>query len=174
VKISYPEPPLRGDTPSPYSLGSTGSLSSASTPNTHSCTRRSGSRRTNRSRASIPSANSRSARDRFVESPRDRSPFEVLRERVLRPVDDPQVLRPAALHGGLEETAPAAHGELERLHHHPFAAAAHRDLRALSLPPAGDTEVARARPLRTSTDANLCSPRHERRSPARRYASARA
>ena len=32
-----------------YSLGSTGSLSSASTPNTHSCGRRSGSWRTNRS-----------------------------------------------------------------------------------------------------------------------------
>lgn len=34
--------------------GSTGSLSSASTANTHSCTRRSGSPRTNRSSASIP------------------------------------------------------------------------------------------------------------------------
>ena len=35
------------------SLGSTGSLSCASTPNTHSCTRLSGSRSTNRWRASI-------------------------------------------------------------------------------------------------------------------------
>ena len=43
-----------------YRRGSTGSLSSASTPNTHSCTRYSGSPATNRSSASMPSANSRS------------------------------------------------------------------------------------------------------------------
>ena len=43
----------------PYSLGSTGSLSSARTPNTHSWTLRSGSRATNLSKASLPKANSR-------------------------------------------------------------------------------------------------------------------
>jgi hypothetical protein len=52
-----------------YSRGSTGSLSSASTSNTHSCTRRNGSRPTNRSSPSIPSANSRRASDRLAESP---------------------------------------------------------------------------------------------------------
>ncbi len=46
-----------------HSLGSIGSLSSARTPKTHSWTRRSGSRRTNRSSPSIPSANSRNASD---------------------------------------------------------------------------------------------------------------
>ena len=56
-----------------YNLGSTGSLSSASTPNTHSWTRRNGSCRTNRSKASIPSANSRSARDRLPARPRLRN-----------------------------------------------------------------------------------------------------
>ena len=55
-----------------YSRGSTGSLSRARTPNA-SCTRRSGCRCTNRSRPSIPSANSRSASERFPESPRSRS-----------------------------------------------------------------------------------------------------
>lgn len=48
------------------SLGSTGSLSSARTPKTHSCTRRRGSLRTKRSSASTPSANSRSASERFA------------------------------------------------------------------------------------------------------------
>ena len=47
------------------SLGSTGSLSKASTPKTHSCTRRSGSFLTNRSKLSMPSANSPSANDRL-------------------------------------------------------------------------------------------------------------
>ena len=56
-----------------YRRGSTGSLSRARTPNTHSCTRLRGSRCTNRSRPSIPSANSRSASDRLPESPRSRS-----------------------------------------------------------------------------------------------------
>ena len=53
-----------------YSLGSTGSLSKASTPNTHSWTRRRGSLWTKRSSASIPSANSRRASDRFAPNPR--------------------------------------------------------------------------------------------------------
>ena len=54
------------------SLGSTGSLSRASTPKTHSWTRRNGSRRTNRSSPSTPRANSPSASDRFRPRPRDR------------------------------------------------------------------------------------------------------
>ena len=58
---------------STQSRGSTGSLSNASTPNTHSWTRRSGSRLTKRSRDSIPKANSRSANDLFVASPRCRN-----------------------------------------------------------------------------------------------------
>src|SRR5262249_15630004 len=53
-----------------YNLGSTGSLSSASTPKTHSWTRRSGSLWAKRSNASIPSANSRRASDRFAPKPR--------------------------------------------------------------------------------------------------------
>lgn len=48
-----------------HSLGSTGSLSRASTPKTHSWTLRSGSCRTKRSNASRPSANSRRANDRL-------------------------------------------------------------------------------------------------------------
>ena len=56
-----------------YNLGSTGSLSRARTPKTHSWTRRNGSRRTNRSRASRPRANSERASDRLRPSPRARS-----------------------------------------------------------------------------------------------------
>src|SRR6266480_4054261 len=56
-----------------YRRGSTGSLSRARTPKTHSWTRRSGSWRTNRSKASIPRANSRRANERFVETKRLRS-----------------------------------------------------------------------------------------------------
>jgi hypothetical protein len=56
-----------------HNRGSTGSLSSARTPNTHSCTRRSGSLRTNRSRPSMPRANSRRARPRLWFRPRCRS-----------------------------------------------------------------------------------------------------
>ena len=48
-------------------------FSSANTPNTHSCTRRSGSRHTKRSRDSTPRANSRMASDRFLASERCRS-----------------------------------------------------------------------------------------------------
>ena len=48
-----------------YSLGSTGSLSNARTPKTHSWTRRSGSRRTKRSRPSTPRSKSPRARDRL-------------------------------------------------------------------------------------------------------------
>ena len=57
---------------SSHKRGSTGSLSSARTPNTHSCVRRSGSFLTNRSSASIPRANSRLASDRFAPTPRER------------------------------------------------------------------------------------------------------
>ncbi len=57
----------------PYNLGSTGSLSIASTPNTHSWIRRNGSLRTKRSNASMPSANSRLASERLRPSPRLRS-----------------------------------------------------------------------------------------------------
>src|ERR1041384_5601970 len=56
-----------------YNLGSTGSLSSASTPKTHSCTRVRGSCRIKRSRDSIPNANSRKAKDRLAPRPRWRS-----------------------------------------------------------------------------------------------------
>lgn len=56
-----------------HSRGSTGSLSKANTPNTHSWTRRNGSPATNRSSASIPKANSRSANERFSPTPRERS-----------------------------------------------------------------------------------------------------
>jgi hypothetical protein len=48
---------------STHNLGSTGSLSSARTPKTHSWTLRSGSLRTNLSSPSMPRANSPSARD---------------------------------------------------------------------------------------------------------------
>jgi hypothetical protein len=53
--------------------GSTGSLSRASTPNTHSCTRRKGSRFTKRVSPSIPRQNSRIAKLRLPESPRLRN-----------------------------------------------------------------------------------------------------
>ena len=56
----------------PYNRGSIGSLSNASTPKMHSCTRRRGSRCTKRSNASIPSANSRCASARFALRPRFR------------------------------------------------------------------------------------------------------
>jgi hypothetical protein len=59
--------------PSTHSLGSTGSDSSANTPNTHSWTRRSGSRATKRSSASSPRANSRSASARLPPSARFRN-----------------------------------------------------------------------------------------------------
>jgi hypothetical protein len=53
-------------------LATTGSLSRASTPNTHSCTRRKGSRRMNLFRASIPSANSRLANELFAPTALER------------------------------------------------------------------------------------------------------
>jgi hypothetical protein len=53
------------------SLGSTGSLSSANTPNTHPCTRRSGSREMNRSNPSTPRANSLKTSERFAATPRE-------------------------------------------------------------------------------------------------------
>jgi hypothetical protein len=56
-----------------YNRGSTGSVSSARTPKTHSWTRRNGSRRTKRSRASTPRANSRRAKDRFAPRLRERN-----------------------------------------------------------------------------------------------------
>ena len=114
-----------------HNRGSTGSLSSASTPNTHSWTRRSGSWRTNRSSASMPSANSRSASDAWRPSPRAAQPLEVLRRGVLRAVDDAQVLAAAALHGGCTRPRRPRGDEVERLDHHAFAAA-----RRSVLPPA--------------------------------------
>jgi hypothetical protein len=63
-----------------YSHGSIGSLSSASTPTTHSCTRLSGCRCTRRSSPSIPRANSRRASERFPDRPRSRSRPPHLRE----------------------------------------------------------------------------------------------
>lgn len=56
-----------------YKRGSTGSDSSASTPNTASCIRHSGSPRAPRSRASSPSAYSRSASERLRPRLRSRS-----------------------------------------------------------------------------------------------------
>lgn len=53
-----------------HNLGSTGSLSRARTPNTHSWTHRNGSRATNRSSASSPNANSREASDLLALRPR--------------------------------------------------------------------------------------------------------
>lgn len=50
-----------------YRRGSTGSLSRASTPNTHSRTLYRGSLFTKRSNASMPSANSRTASDRLYQ-----------------------------------------------------------------------------------------------------------
>src|SRR5436309_6251260 len=89
------------------SRGLTGSLSSARTPKQHSCTRRSGSSRTNRSSASTPSANSREASERLEARLRRRS-REVLRLCVLGPVDDAQVLASADLERGLREPAAAS------------------------------------------------------------------
>jgi len=51
-----------------YNLGSTGSLSIASTPNTHSCTRYSGSFRAKHSSNSITNANSLNAKLRFFDN----------------------------------------------------------------------------------------------------------
>src|SRR5437867_1913639 len=50
-------------------------------------------------------------------------PIQMLRRRVLRAVDDAQVLAPAALDCRLYETAARAHDEVEGFDHHPFAAA---------------------------------------------------
>ena len=106
-----------------YSRGSTGSLSSASTPNTHSCTRRRGSPRTKRSSPSIPNANSRSASDRFGPRRRDLSRSRCSEAVVFGSVDNPKVLTPPALHRWLNEPAPAFRDKVEGLHDHPFAAA---------------------------------------------------
>src|SRR5262249_7956331 len=56
-----------------HSRGSTGSLSSARIPNTHSCTRRKGWPLTKRVSASTPKQNSRRARLRLRDRPRWRS-----------------------------------------------------------------------------------------------------
>ena len=108
----------------PHSRGSDGSLSRASTPKTHSWTRRSGSRRTNRSSPSTPRANSpQGQRPLARQAPRSQ-PGEVLVGRVVRAVDDPQVLPPAALHGRLDQPPLAPDDEVERLDDHAFAAPA--------------------------------------------------
>lgn len=48
-------------------------------------------------------------------------PLKVLRRRVLRPVDDPQVLAPAHLHSWLDQAAASVDHADEGLHDHPFA-----------------------------------------------------
>ena len=106
----------------PYSRGSTGSLSRARTPKTHSWTRLSGSRRTNRSSPSMPSANSRSASERLPDRPRSRSRSRCSGSVYSGPVDDPQVLAAAALHRRLQKAASARRHERQRLDDRALAA----------------------------------------------------
>ena len=72
LRVRSPARSACGSESDPHSRGSTGSLSSARSAKAHSWTRRSGSRRTKRSRPSIDSANSRSASERFAARPRSR------------------------------------------------------------------------------------------------------
>ena len=104
------------------SRGSTGSLSSASTPKTHSWTRRSGSPCRS---APAPRCRARTRAAPASASPPGRvaQPLEVLGRRVLGTVDDAEVLAAAALHGRLHQAAPAARDEVERLDDHALAAA---------------------------------------------------
>jgi len=56
--------------------------------------------------------------------------LQILRNQLFRSVNDAQVLRPAALHGGLSISPPALADKVERLHHHAFTSG-----RSQSLPP---------------------------------------
>src|SRR5215467_6733027 len=85
-----------------YKRGSTGSDSSASTPKTHSCTRRSGSRRTKRSRAQA---------------------LKIGRERIFGAVNNPKIFASANFYPRLHDATPALFDELEQLDDHAFAAA---------------------------------------------------
>src|SRR5262245_61734782 len=49
-------------------------------------------------------------------------PVEVLRRRVFRAIDDPQILSTATFHGRLYQSTPPLRHEVEWLHHHPLAA----------------------------------------------------
>ena len=96
----------------PQSRGSTGSLSSASTPKTHSWTRRSGSPR-DEALERLDAERELAQRERALRPERRAAqPLEVLRRGVLRAVDDPQVLAAAALHRRLHEPALAARDEV--------------------------------------------------------------
>ncbi len=88
-----------------YILGSTGSLSRASRPKTHSWTRRRGSRATKRDRPSTPSANSR-------DDPAC----------VVRPAEYPQVFPAATLDPGLQQAPATATDEVSRFDDHSLAA----------------------------------------------------
>ena len=88
-----------------YILGSTGSLSRASTPKTHSWTQRRGSRATKRDRPSTPSANSR-------DDPAC----------VVRPAEYPQVFPAATLDPGLQQAPATATDEVSRFDDHSLAA----------------------------------------------------
>ena len=74
--------------------------------------------RATRSRGRIRGApSSASSQASFAKS------LEVLGSRVIRPIDDPEILGASALHGGLNESALTARDEVFRLHHNAFAAA---------------------------------------------------
>ena len=88
-----------------YILGSTGSLSRASTPKTLSWTQRRGSRATKRDRPSTPSANSR-------DDPAC----------VVRPAEYPQVFPAATLDPGLQQAPATATDEVSRFDDHSLAA----------------------------------------------------
>lgn len=98
-----------------YSLGSTGSLSSARIANTGSWTRYRGSPRARRSNASTPRANSRNARPRFDAEATLAQALELIRARVVGPIDDPQVLPTPDLDGRLNNSLAAARDEVHGL-----------------------------------------------------------
>ena len=105
----------------PHSRGSTGSLSMASTPKTHSWTRAGGSR--NEALEPLDAERGLPQRQRALSSQTaGAQPFEVFRKVVFRPVDQAQVLAAPALECRLHQSARACCDEGGRLDHHALAA----------------------------------------------------
>jgi hypothetical protein len=110
------------DYPSRQSLGSTGSLSRANTPKTHSCTRYSGSAgRESLERFDAEGELPQGQGALESEPPRTKT-RQVARRGVLRPVNNPQVVASPALDARLDQSLWSPMEYLKGFDHHAFAA----------------------------------------------------
>src|SRR5438093_8533945 len=72
----------------------------------------------------MPRANSRTASERLCESPRVRSRSRFFLQRVVWPIDDPQIVAATHFNRWLGKTSRPLNDEVEWLHDHTLAAAA--------------------------------------------------